>query len=141
MKRPQSIIRFEQLYLGALVLSLIGGIFNWSASLTLLEADPATAAFGTGFIIGSMLVGVAISLLLWYFTARRGSKVAKWILTIFFAIGLFGIPFSIATLPTSILLTTLVNAILQGLAVFMLFRPDAVAWFNGDTNDVGDVFD
>lgn len=141
MSRPQSIVRFEQLYLGSLAFGLVAGIFNWSASLDMFQADPNIAMFGAGFLIGSMVIGIAISLLFWFFIARKRSKVAKWILIVFFGFGLISLPFSIFSVPLALMIPTIVNTILQGLAVFMLFRPDAIAWFNGETTDVGDIFD
>ncbi len=149
MVRPTSIVNFERCYLGALALSFVTFAATWSAQRALLERNPATAPLGAGAVMGTaiaiLLVSAIINLLLWYFTARRGSVVAKWIIVVFFGLGAL------------VLLRSLTNGmfmagfggvlqvavfVLQAVSVYLLFRPDANAWF-GDRNraaDVGDTF-
>ena len=139
--RPNSIVTFEKLYLGAMVIGVINGALNWNNAAAVLESDPNLAAMGSGFLIISLIIGIGISLLLWYFVARKASTVAKWIVTIFFVLGLISFPFSIASLPTLNLAITLVTYAMQGYAVYLLFRPDANAWFAGEIQEIGDTFD
>jgi hypothetical protein len=130
--RPASINRFDQLYLGALALGIINTIIAYDETMAQLEADPAVAAVGMagpGFIIGVSAFSFGISLLLWYFIARRASTVAKWILVVFTVIGLIGIPFALITTPLMQSIITLVIAAMQVAALWFLFRPDAKAWF------------
>lgn len=129
--RPQSIIRFEQFYLGAIVLGLVNSFLNWDTSLAQMQADPAAAQmFGSGFLMAVTAIGVAIQLLLWFFIARKASVVAKWILVVFFLLGLLGVALSLASVSGLPMILSLLVITLQGLAVYMLFRPDAVAWLN-----------
>lgn len=132
--RPTSIINFERFYLGALGLGLINNILNWSqATAVLNDPNVQAAGLGTGFLVSTMVLGLAIPLLLWYFIAKRASNIAKWILVVLFGFGLIGILMSFSammamgTLP---MVLGLVAFALQAYAVYMLFRPDAVAWLN-----------
>lgn len=77
-------------------------------------------------------IGVVIALLLWFFIARRGSNVAKWILVVFtvFAIGSLVLGFTTgAVILDAGGIVRLVAVALQTAAVAFLFRPDAAAWF------------
>lgn len=132
--RPTSITTFERFYLGALVVGLINNVLNWSQATAVLN-DPSVqaAGLGTGFLVSTMVIGLAIPLLLWYFITRRASNIAKWILVVLFAFGLIGVLMSFSammamgTLP---MVLGLIALALQAYAVFMLFKPDAVAWLN-----------
>ncbi len=132
--RPTSITTFERFYLGALVIGLINNVLNWSQATAVLN-DPSVqaAGLGTGFLVSTMVIGLAIPLLLWYFITRRASNIAKWILVVLFAFGLIGVLMSFSammamgTLP---MVLGLIALALQAYAVFMLFKPDAVAWLN-----------
>ena len=87
--RPESIVNFERFYLGALGVGLVNTALSWGATQEMLASDPAlgAAGFGTGFFVSVLGLGLIIPLLLWYFIARRGSNIAKWILTVLFVIG------------------------------------------------------
>ena len=132
--RPTSITTFERFYLGALVIGLINNVLNWSQATAVLN-DPSVqaAGLGTGFLVSTMVIGLAIPLLLWYFITRRASNIAKWILVVLFGFGLIGVLMSFSammamgTLP---MVLGLIALALQAYAVFMLFKPDAVAWLN-----------
>ena len=141
--RPNSIVKFEQFYLGAMVIGLVNGALNWSNSAALLEADPSLAGWGSGFLVVSMVIGIGIALLLWYFAARKASNVAKWIITVFFGFSLISLPFSFGTLPMLNLVVTLVTYVLQAYAVYLLFQPDARQWFStkGETPDLEKTFE
>ncbi len=140
--RPQSIINFERLYLGSMVLGLIATAINWSAIQAQVTATPGAALLPSWFLPASLVAGYAINLLLWYFIARRGAVVAKWILVIFFGIGLLYLPGIVSgKLPAMQLVPALINTALQAAAVWMLFRPDTKPWFAGERNqDLGDTF-
>ncbi len=139
--RPQSILKFEQFYMGSIILGLVNTFLNWSNTKAQLAADPNASMFGDGFLIVVTVISVSISLLLWYFTARKASNVCKWILTVFFVIGLIFLPFGLFQLPTTVMIISLVSTALAGYAIYMLFRPDAVAWFQGETAPSPDTFD
>jgi hypothetical protein len=136
MDRPKSIVQFERLYLGAWLLGLLNTILNWGRITNAARASAGGVQIDEGFasnmMIASLMGGAIITVLLWYFVARRGSDIAKWIVTIFFGIGLVSFLWGIAAgtvgvgVPVAISVAALV---VQGLAVAMLFRPDARAWF------------
>ena len=147
MLRPLSIINFERCYLGALLIGLINSFITIPAMLRTPQLAQASATLGTGFLYITATVGILITLLLWYFAARRASIVAKWIIVVFFAIGALGMIRNLATgfrgivgpLPAVL---SIVGFVLQAVAVYLLFKPDAKAWFadRGRAVNVGDTF-
>ncbi|PXA98770.1 hypothetical protein DMC47_06925 [Nostoc sp. 3335mG] len=133
--RPTSIVRFDRLYLGSIVLGLIGNLVEWPVTIARLTADPATAILGSSvpILVGGMIAtGALIALLLWYFTAKRASNVARWIVTAFtaFAVGSLFVGYgSGAVVLDAGGIIRIVSVALQTAATFFLFRPDAAAWF------------
>ncbi|HEU4959137.1 MAG TPA: hypothetical protein VFT56_01910 [Sphingomonas sp.] len=133
MDRPASIVRFEQLYLAGFAVGVINTVISWSASQERLAAS--IAMFGPAFLPIAMAIGFAITLLLWYFIARRGSAIAKWIATVFAAFAAIGLVIGLVRLlggggafSVSAVLGY-VASLLQIAAVTFLFRPDTRAWF------------
>lgn len=129
--RPRSIQIFEYCYLGSMVLGLIGTAVNWSEMM----AIPAIAAMVEQmpwYFPVTLVVGIAINLLLWYFVARRASVVAKWILVVLFGIGVAGLLISFArgAFFGSTAIFQIVCLALNVVAVWHLFTPDALAWFD-----------
>ncbi len=132
--RPESIIKFERLYLGALVVGVVNAVLSWSSTQAYMANDPALAAsgLGSGFLISTIVIGFAIPLLLWYFIAKRGSNIAKWILVVLFGLGLISMVLSFSTMMamngTIGVIGALLTTALQAGAVYMLFQPDAAEW-------------
>lgn len=129
--RPQSIMTFERLYLGAWLVGVINTGLSWGRNQEMIQASGAVADIGAGALYATTAVGFVIPLLLWYFIARRASIVAKWILIALFAMGLIGIVYagtqgSLAGGLSGILAGAAL--LLQMAAIYMLFRPDARAW-------------
>jgi len=133
--RPVSIVWFERLYLGSLILGLLSSVLNWTTIRAATLATPGASGFiaSTTFIFLTLAFSFGISALFWYFIAKRGSKVAKWIFTGFFVIGLLGLPATLRNPMFGPTVTTfaLINILLQLAAVICLFRPDTHDWFNG----------
>lgn len=132
MIRPKSIELFERCYLGGWAVGLINTVIRWSD----MQSDPriveATQAVGTGPLLAVSVIGLLIPLILWFFIARKGSVIAKWILVVITAIGVVSLAFSLArgALPTSVGgLLGLVGITLNIVAATLLFRPDAKLWF------------
>lgn len=140
MDRPASIVRFEQFYLGHIMVGLVG------SSVALFGSDnPALAQANETvgpWLLPSMLgLGVLAQLLLWYFISRKGAVVAKWLLVALAAINLLGAAFLLFGLVTGFgaesrslvgsLFSLGASALLMA-AVSMMFRPDTPAWF-GET--------
>ncbi len=135
MIRPKSIALFERCYLGGWAIGLINTAMMWSS----WQSDPriiqAAEQIGTWYLPTTTAIGLLIPLVLWYFIARRGSVVAKWIMVVLTALGVVGIAASLAmgTFPTGLAgIFGLVGVALNVTAAAMLFRPDAKAWF-GET--------
>jgi hypothetical protein len=140
--RPKSILWFERIYLFAFLLGLLNTYLAWDVSLGELQSRPETAQLGSGFL--GVIVGgtAAISLLLWYYVSRRGSEVAKWILTIFFAFGALGIFVTLlrGAVPNSLGdMLALVTLALNAVAVWLMFRADARPWFLPDEDASDDL--
>ncbi len=135
MTKPDSIVFFDRLFLGALVLGVLNFMVGWSELSAKLASAPEFAAtgFGTGFVIATAVGGIILNLIIWYFISARASKVAKWIFVVFFAIGLLSMlgNFNNPLGPQGIALAvTLVITVVQAAAIYMLFRPDSLAWFD-----------
>ncbi len=131
--RPQSIKMFDMLFLGSLALGLVNFFFAYDTAMVQLEGT----GMGSAFMIASLAVGYGINLLLWYFVSRRGSNVARWIFIVLTAIGLAMVPFSLAEIPMSQLVLTLLVTLMQVAAIYFLFQPDAKLFFeNGGRGSV-----
>jgi uncharacterized membrane protein len=139
--RPQSIVRFEQAYLGATLLWLVNLGIGWKTRLDSLNSNPAFAGnpqmaeLAETMMVGTTVVMLVLWLLLWYFTARRASVVAKWVVVALFGLSVVGLPFTLMSYPVVGALSavlSLTTFALTGWAVWLLFRPDAQLWFAGD---------
>ncbi len=134
--RPNSIILFERLYLASLAIGLVNIVSSFDRTVAQFQANPAVAqlGWGGGTVMALSAFGIGISLLLWYFIARSPSAIAKWILVIFTALGLLGLPGQLASSGgMALALLVLVN-LLQLAAVVMLFRADTKPWFAGEAD-------
>ena len=141
MNRPISIVNFERCYLGAFVIGVLNTAFSWSDTRERMAAQEQV--LGTWFMPLTLLIGFAITLLIWYFIARRASVVAKWIATVFLVLGWIGLLISFATgnFPHGIpAVLSIVATILQTVAIYLLFKPDAEAWF-ARKPDLGGTFE
>ena len=141
--RPQSIELFEKVYLGSIALGLVNTALSWGAlTASLKTVGDGAMKMGPGVMVGSIVIGLVISLLLWFFVARRASSVAKWIFVVITAIGVFGVLSSLANPLTPKGLTMIGGMIATALQVFaawLLFKPDAVAWLESKgANGPGD---
>jgi hypothetical protein len=130
--RPQSIELFEKVYLGSIALGLVNTALSWGAlTATLQNAGNAAVAMGPGLMIMSIAISLVISVLLWFFIARRASNIAKWIYVVITAIGVFGVISSLANPLAPKGVTMIGGFVATGLQVFaawLLFKPDSVAW-------------
>lgn len=141
MQRPSSIITFERLYLAGFALSLIGWAVDWPNMEARLAANPQTRPFGWMLFV-MLALNVIVTLLLWYFTARRASVVAKWIVVVFAGLSalrfLFNLPAALGgAMGAPTLILSVLTTALSVAAAAMLFRLDARAWFGEDlSNDL-----
>ena len=129
--RPKSIVTFERLVLLGIIIGLINAFLVWDQTTAALQAQANPMSSNTVMIIQA--VTVALYLLLVYFISRKGSPIAKWIYVVLaglgLIVGLFGIQQTMeyGTVP---LLITIVQYVLSLVSIWLLFRPDAKAWFN-----------
>lgn len=149
--RPASIVRFERVYLASIVIWLVNlALVGWGMSMEEVDrrfnGSPALAGNPQMFdiIVLAMMGMIGIVVLFWfllcYFAARRASEVAKWIIVALLAITLIRLPFLVMGLNAVGPLGTALNLIaaLLGLyAGWLLFRPDAKAWFRASDKAVG----
>ena len=132
--RPKSIVNFERVVLLMIVLGLADAVLNWGR----LTAELGRQGVGEGVAGAVYALSVAISLLLLWLIARRRSNVARWIYVVLcvasFAVALPAIG-ALTRLPTSALLIEAAQWLLAILSIFLLFTPDAGAWFarSGDS--------
>lgn len=124
--RPKSIVQFERVVLLSIAIGIVQSILYW---------DHATAAanargFGPGVLVGAQLFGIAIYLLLLWFIARKGSFMARGIYVVLTIIGVAMSLFGLGQVETVPLIFTIVQALLSLISIWLLFRPDANAWFS-----------
>lgn len=136
--RPQSIRRFEQVYVAAILIGIVQIAVSWgplnAQMATALAAAPnLPAGFGATMLGIGYGVSLLIQLLLLFFIARRGSDVARWIYVILFALALLAIVRSIGQpnpLGLAPRILSIIGFVLQLIGLVLLFRPDAKAWFS-----------
>lgn len=139
--RPSSILWFERIYLGTLVIGLANLTIHYGTLRTIIGGAGATMSF----VFVSFLVGVAISLAFWYLVARRASNIAKWFLVGLTAIGLIGLPGGFemtGQLGFAYVGIGAFSTILQTVAVGLLFTTESRRWFADKGISAGpDVFE
>lgn len=85
-----------------------------------------------GVLIGSFLFGLALGLLLWWLVSSKGSNLARWILVLFFALGVLNLVYAFASGALAGLTITngltVLSTALTAAAVYYLLQPDAKAW-------------
>lgn len=130
--RPKSIVYYEYAYLASVLLGIVVTAMTWTANNETQEVEQIRTMLGASFLPILYVFIYTLSFALWYFTARVPNTVAKWIVVGWFALSLIGFVLAIAAgnlpsnLPGAIALAALV---LNAIAVYLLFRPDAQAWF------------
>ena len=115
--RPPSIIMFERLFLASLALSALSFALSYDSLIEQLAREPGMVelGLGSGFVIGTAVVGYAIYLLLWFLIARKASNLAgPWGLTMLIGLAVYALEIA---------------------AAVYLFRPDAAAWLKGKAAD------
>ncbi|HYJ28873.1 MAG TPA: hypothetical protein VEW25_00855 [Allosphingosinicella sp.] len=111
-----------------LVIGFASAVLGWDA----LVAESARYGMGESTLIAIYAATVAIMLLLLWLIARRGSNVARWIWVVLCVGGLAVSLWDIGAMSRMALPDMLMQAA-QGLltivSIWLLFRPDANAWF------------
>ncbi len=134
MIRPPAIVRYEQFYIASFVLSLAASALSWHQRAAMMAANPMLATM-TWYLPLTQAIGIALAALLWYFTARRPSAIAKWVVVVFAGFAALGAVIALFTLvagstPFGVgALLSLVGNALYITAATLLFKPDARLWF------------
>lgn len=131
--RPQSIILFDRLFLASLALALVNAVLSYGTLVAQVEADPTLAGMGEPLVITVAVLSLLIPLVLWYFIARRASNIAKWLLVVLIAVGVFFGNYSFENGLNLPAVLGLVVTLMQVVAIVILFRADARAWLEGDS--------
>ena len=138
MQRPASIVTFELSYLAALVLGIANTILNWSHTQAMPPVQRANEQLGTWFAPTVSALGYVVPIVLLFCVARRGSVIAKWIVTLFAAMAALSLLYGLLT---GTFVSTLAAAIavaataLNLFAASRLFRSDTRAWFGEDLGE------
>jgi len=129
--RPESIRKFDWLYLGSLAVSILAFVLDFGRIAAQVDRQMVDAGVeaGSGLVAGSLIFSVVVSLALWFLVSRQRVGIVRWVLAIFFAFGLIGIPGVVALLPGLSAILNLVVLMMQLGAIWFLFQPDARAWF------------
>jgi len=130
--RPKSIVYYEYAYLGAVLLGIVVTAMTWTANSQTEEVEKIRAMLGASFLPILYVFIYTLSLALWYFTARAPNSAAKWIVVGWFALSLIGFAMALGAgnLPNDLPgLLAAAALVLNAVAVYLLFRPDARAWF------------
>ena len=138
--RPDSIRKFDWLYLGSLVLSVLAFALNYGEIVAQVDRELAGSGVegGSGLAAGSLIFSVIVSLAIWFLISRLRVEVVKWVLVVFFVFGLIGVPATLAQLPSLYAILNLVVLVMQIGAIWFLFQPDAKAWFAEKRGGGGD---
>ena len=135
--KPVSIKKFDMLYLGSIVVSLVGVVLGWDTMMA--DMNTQMSAQGTdmegmegiasGAAIGGLALGFAISLLLWALVSVWRVEFVKWILALFVAWGVVSLLLSLGAGVTVATVFAIASTVMGVVAVYFLFQPDAKEWF------------
>jgi hypothetical protein len=127
--RPKSIARFEALSLLSVALAALSAFLTWGGSI---PGSEARAAGGSAAMAAAAL-GIVISLVLIFFTSRKRSNVAKWILVVLVVVSVVMAVPRLGEIAAAglVRLPDAASIILQAVAIFFLFTAEARAWFAG----------
>jgi hypothetical protein len=130
--RPDSLRKFDLLYLGAMALGAVNVAVSFDALAAMAEqamAAQGVAGFGRTAMLAGVIGGFCISLLLWFLVSRARLGFMKWILLLLLAYNLVSLPSTQLDVRANTLLS-LASLAMQAGAIWFLFRPDARAWFD-----------
>lgn len=136
--KPKSIKLFDLLFLGSIVVSVIGLALNWGALSGVADAAVAEAGLSDGggtfariAIIAAALFFTLLYLAVWFLISVLRIEVVKWVLVALAAWTLISLPFDVAEMGgfSALMLPGIISAFLMVAAIPFLFRADAKAWF------------
>ncbi len=121
--RPKSVILGERLSLFAILLLVVLAVIGWAD--TVAQAGVAIAIIANGLLIGLFLLGTLL-------TTRMASRVGLGLLVVLTILNLLGFLYqvSVGALAEGVFgVLTAVQAATSLVAVVMLMRPNALAWY------------
>lgn len=121
--RPKSVILGERLSLFAILLLVVLAVIGWAD--TVAQAGVAIAIIANGLLIGLFLLGTLL-------TTRMASRVGLGLLVVLTILNLLGFLYqvSVAALAEGVFgVLTAVQAATSLVAVVMVMRPNALAWY------------
>jgi hypothetical protein len=124
--RPKAIVAFERLYLGSVAVGLFQSIMNWNKTINLL----GKSEFGAAFFAISFAATLGMIVLLILLISRQRSKISRWILLFFLALGLVQLvlhPSRKFVSPEAGFAYAL-QTIMQIIGAALLFTPSARRW-------------
>lgn len=130
---PPSIRLFRLVYGAVVLLSALELTLIWPSLDRMVADTPALAASGLVMQIGAVVIGLVVPLLVWWFAGVRRSRIARLVLVVIVLIGVLSLLRTalIGQLALGMLgLVQLAGLALQVVALVLLFRPDANAWFS-----------
>lgn len=141
--KPASIKTFDYLYLGSIVVGLIGFALGYETVLNRTNAELAANGMGEmggTILIASTIIGTGLNLALWFLISVLRIEMVKWLLILFIAYGLYTYAASASTLSglSTQTILSIVSTLMSIAAVFFLFRPDAKAWFDAKYDESDD---
>jgi hypothetical protein len=141
--RPKTIVFFERIIFGTLLLGGLEGYLGWGRALARSSSLDQNSALAVNLIIQifSFVIGATLTLLV----SCRRSKVAMWVSIALFALylALFVSDIILAVqLETADIITiTLVVLVGQGVAYGLLFTPSARRWMSRKDEKLREVFE
>ena len=130
--KPASIKKFDLLYIGSIIVGLVGFALNYGAIVDQANAEMAAQGVegvGSGLIVASLLFGIVISLALWFLVSILRIELVKWIIALFTAWSVFSYAISFDPEIDLSIIFGLVSTVMTLAAIYFLFQPDAKAWF------------
>lgn len=123
MMRPKAVKLGEQIYAGSIILTVVLAVVGWNEAV-------AASGVVTAAVVNAVVIGLTVLLL--YLTTRRASRAALWLLVMLTAINIAGYLFQVAggVVATGLFgVLTTAQTVLSVVAIVLLFRPSARAWF------------
>lgn len=118
--RPESIANFERLFLGSMALTMIYTVATW---------NDTPIPFATWIAVVAVILSLGLNLLLILLVSRRRSRIAKWILVVFYVLSAPMIVWAWITDPgAGWPLMDAVLLVMQVGGLALLFTPSARAW-------------
>lgn len=130
--RPDSIKKFDLFFLASIAIAVVQALMNYETMEAAVGAQLETAGLGSemsAILPISLAVGFALQLLLWFLISRLRLGWVRWVLLAFVAYRALSIPLAVSSGVASLSITGVIAALLQIIALWFVFQPDAREWF------------